>query len=35
MGMEYEVWMVEFEIDRSQSGRKPVLNDSLLSQFFF
>jgi hypothetical protein len=34
MGMEYEVWMVAFEIDRSWSGRKPVLNDTLLSQFF-
>ena len=34
MGMEYEVWMVAFEIDHSHSGRKPVLNDALASLFF-
>jgi len=35
IGMEYEVWIVAFEIDHSQLERKPVLNDTLPSQFFF
>ena len=35
MGIEYEIWMVAFETDCSQSGRKPVLNDALPCQFFF
>jgi len=34
IGMEYKIWMVAFEIDHSQSERKPVLNDTLRSQFF-
>jgi len=35
IGMEYEVWMVAFEIDHIQSGRKSVLNATLPSHFFF
>jgi hypothetical protein len=35
MVMEYEVWMVAFEIDHNHSGRKPVLNDALPSLGFF